>query len=405
MITPQHAKRLPKRMSQLILLGFAVLIGLMTVLVVNSVRALKAQEDRLIEMVETRNRKIQLATDLLNATHNRHNSLTYQVIVEDPFEQDEHFQQYIKWGFEVGKARNALREMPLDSFEGESLARQDRLIEVIVDLHDRISDLARQGRQAEARTLISDTLRPYNLEFTSSVSQLEQYERELNQQAFDATRLAGQRAAALSIGLGVTLLLLSVVIAWITYRLMSRYSQTICEQMHALEKTGVQLKHEATHDPLTGLPNRSLFYHRLMEALAFARLEGIKATVIYVDLDQFKPVNDRHGHAVGDSLLQVVAGRLLSAVRATDTVARLGGDEFAIILLGVGEPERVARIIEELQQAVRVPVQLDDLTLQSECSCGHATYPEDGDGMDTLLHTADLRMYEAKRQRSDTPAA
>ncbi|MFZ5485347.1 MAG: MCP four helix bundle domain-containing protein [Pseudomonadota bacterium] len=222
MITPPHAKRLPKRMSQMILLGFAVLIGLMTVLVVNSVRALRAQEDRLIEMVETRNRKIQLATDLLNATHSRHNSLTYQVFVEDPFEQDEHFQQYIKWGFEVGKARNALREMPLDSFEGESLARQDRLIEVIVDLHDRISDLARQGRQAEARALISGTLRPYNLEFTSSVSQLEQYERELNQRAFEATRQAGQRASALNIGLGVTLLLLSLVIAWITYRLMSR---------------------------------------------------------------------------------------------------------------------------------------------------------------------------------------
>ncbi|MFZ5482778.1 MAG: diguanylate cyclase domain-containing protein [Pseudomonadota bacterium] len=170
--------------------------------------------------------------------------------------------------------------------------------------------------------------------------------------------------------------------------------------MHALEKTGVQLKHEATHDPLTGLPNRTLFYHRLMEALAFAREEGIKATVIYVDLDHFKPVNDQHGHAVGDSLLQVVAGRLLGAVRATDTVARLGGDEFAIILLGVGDPDRVAMILKELQQAVRIPVQLGELTLLPACSCGHATYPEDGDAMDTLLHIADTRMYEAKRRRN-----
>jgi diguanylate cyclase (GGDEF)-like protein len=392
-------QRLPKRMARLILLGFAVLIGLMAVLVVNSVVNMRTQEARVSEIVELRNRKIQLATDLLEATHNRHNSLVYQVIVDDPFEQDEHFQQYIKWGYEVGKARNALRSMPLDETEKQIIARQDGLITFIVDLHERISDLARQGKSEEAREKIAVTLRPFNLDFIDSVGHLERYERDLIQRALDQTRQASKSAITVNLALGMALILLACVIAYFTYRQMNRYSGTICEQMHALEKTGVQLKHEATHDPLTGLPNRSLFYHRLIEALTHAEQEKLKATVLYVDLDDFKPVNDRHGHAVGDSLLQVVAGRLLNSVRATDTVARLGGDEFAVILLGIGEPEQIAAIKHEIEVNVRTPLKLADITLVPACSCGHAVFPDDGSSMDTLLHAADTRMYATKRAR------
>lgn len=393
------SQRLPKRMSQLILLGFVLLIGLMAVLVVNSVLNMRAQEARVSEIVELHNRKIQLATDLLQATHNRHNSLVYQVLVDDPFEQDEHFQQYIKWGYEVGKARNELRAMTLDAFEQEKIAQQDQLITHIVDLHERISDLARQGRIDEAREKIAITLRPFNLDFIDSVGQLQHYENDLIQRALDDTRTASKHAITVNLALGLALILLACAIALVTYRQLNRYARTICEQMRALEKTGVQLKHEATHDPLTGLPNRSLFYHRLVEALMHAQQDKLKATVLYVDLDDFKPVNDLHGHAVGDSLLQSVAGRLLKSVRATDTVARLGGDEFAVILLGVGDEGQITQIKQEIERNMRVPLNLGDITLAPSCSCGHAVYPLDGDGMDTLLNTADTRMYEVKRLR------
>jgi diguanylate cyclase (GGDEF)-like protein len=396
-------QRLTKQMPRLIQAGFLVLIGLMVVLVLNSVVNMRAQGARVSAIVELHNRKIQLATDLLKATYNRHNSLVYQVIVDDPFEQDEHFQQYIKWGYEVGKARNELRAIPLDTFEQEKIDQQDRLIAYIVDLHERISDLARQGRGDQARELIAITLRPFNLDFIDSVGQLEHYERNLIQAALDDARAASRRAILINLILGLALTLLASVIAFLTYRQMRRHATTISEQMHALEATGVQLRHEATHDPLTGLPNRSLFYHRLNEALTHARQETLKTTVIYVDLDNFKQVNDQHGHAVGDSLLQVVAGRLLRSVRATDTVARLGGDEFALILLGAGETAQVDHIRQEIKRNMDNPLQLGEITLQPACSCGYAVFPEDGDTMDTLLHAADTRMYEVKRQRKANP--
>ncbi|TCJ13457.1 diguanylate cyclase [Parasulfuritortus cantonensis] len=399
MAEPRSQQRLPKRLSRLLVVGFAVLIGLMSVLVLNSVLNLRAQEARVAGTVELRNRKIELATDLLMATYSRHNSLVYQTIVGDPFEQDDHFQQFIKWGYEVGKARNALRAMRLDGFETARLADQDALLARIVELHDRISDLARQGRAEQARQLIAVDLRPDNLKFIDSVDQLEHYERDRIQAELDAARSASRRAIFVAVGLGSAIVLLACAIAYLTYRQMGRYADTIDEQMRALEQHSAQLKHEATHDPLTGLANRSLFYHRLTEALTRAGQDQLKATVLYVDLDDFKPVNDRYGHAVGDSLLQVVAGRLLGSVRTTDTVARLGGDEFAVILLGVGEASRISRFEEAIRANLVRPFEIDGAELVPSCSCGHAVYPDDGVGMDTLLHAADERMYAAKRAR------
>lgn len=399
MTANQSSPHVPRRMARLILSGFAILIGLMAVLVANSVLNMRAQAARVAAIVVQHERKIQYASDLLKATHNRHNSLVYQVLVDDPFEQDDHFQQYIKWGYEVGKARNALRAMDLDEFEQAQLDKQDRLVAHIVDLHERISDLARQGRFGEARHLIAGDLRPYNLDFIASVGELETYERTRIERTIEDARTASWHAIAVDLALGLLLILLACLIAYLTYRQTRLHVDTISAQMQALEETGVQLRHEATHDPLTGLANRNLFYSRLAEALTHARQDGLEATVLYIDLDDFKPINDQYGHTVGDDLLKAVAARLLKSVRATDTVARLGGDEFGVILLGVGDAGRITEIDNEIKRKVGEPLQVGDLTLRPSCSCGHAVYPRDGSGMDTLLHAADVRMYAVKRQR------
>lgn len=408
MADPAISQRLPKKMSRLLLAGFAILIGLMAVLTNNAVRHMKDQEDRMRDIVELRNRKIQLATALVEATYNRHNSLVYQVMVDDAFERDEHFQQYIKSGYEVGKARHDLRALGLDAFETENLRMQDLLVKDIIDLHEIISDLASHDRVAEAREMIATTLRPYNLKFIDTVGTLQRHERDQIQRSLDETRQATRRAITVDLTIGVLLMLLAASIAVFTYRQMGKYARTIGEQMDALERTGTQLQHEATHDPLTGLPNRSLFYHRLQEAMTHARQEQLKAVVLYVDLDRFKPVNDQYGHTVGDSLLQIVAGRLLASVRTTDTVARLGGDEFALILLGMGEADQIDKMKHDILENIQKPVPLGDITLYPGCSIGLAVFPEDGDNMDTLLQTADARMYETKRsgkQNGDDIAA
>lgn len=388
----------PSKMPRIILLGFALQLGLMALLMLNSVKHMRQQNLQVTEIVDQRNRKIQLVVDLLEAVHNRHSSLVYQVLVEDPFEQDEHFQQYIKWGYEVGKTRNELREMGLDAFEQSNFAAQDGMIPNIATLHDQISDLARRGEFEEARKLIADSLRPLNIAFTGTIIELERHERELIQKDLMRTQTDSHDAIKLDLYLGGFLILLGCLIALVTYRQLDRYARTICDQVVALEHGSRQLEHQATHDALTELPNRSLFHRRLVEALVHACQEGMQTTVIYVDLNKFKPVNDLHGHDIGDALLKEVARRLLSAVRNTDTVARLGGDEFGIVLLGLGDERQVQQVKAEIHSKMQVPLEIDGIQLFPSCSCGHATYPDDGDILEKLLKVADTRMYEIKRQ-------
>ena len=158
-------------------------------------------------------------------------------------------------------------------------------------------------------------------------------------------------------------------------------------------------RHEALHDPLTGLPNRTLFDDRLDVALRSAGRHDLAVGVVLLDLDGFKEVNDNLGHAAGDRLLCEVAERLRQVLRAGDTIARLGGDEFGICLPGPLDPLEAAQVAERLVASLAEPFHLSDLPVRVAASCGVATAPEHGQSADTLLHRADVAMYRAKRER------
>lgn len=158
-----------------------------------------------------------------------------------------------------------------------------------------------------------------------------------------------------------------------------------------------QIHFMANHDVLTGLPNRGLLEDRLSQAILYAQRYDRWVTVVFIDLDNFKLVNDTLGHNAGDELLKTVASRMVECVRATDTVVRLGGDEFVIVLFD--QPTNVDLISETLQKirtAVAEPVHLGEHRLRTTASIGIANYPKDGTSPDTLLANADAAMYRAK---------
>jgi diguanylate cyclase (GGDEF)-like protein len=165
-----------------------------------------------------------------------------------------------------------------------------------------------------------------------------------------------------------------------------------------------QLTHQAFHDPLTGLANRALFRDRVSHALALAQRQAHPITVLFLDLDDFKRVNDSLGHAEGDRLLIAAAERFLSCARAADTVARLGGDEFAILIEHAAEPDGRGELLERLGTAMGHPFTLSGNQVQVTASIGLATAAM-GDTADDLLRNADVAMYAAKRRgkgRSET---
>jgi len=157
-----------------------------------------------------------------------------------------------------------------------------------------------------------------------------------------------------------------------------------------------QMEYQAYHDALTGLPNRLLFRDRIDVALAHAKRHHTAAAVMFLDLDQFKLVNDSLGHTVGDALLQEVGTRLVLSIRADDTVARMGGDEFTVLLTDVKDPGASAIVAQKLLDAISQPMLIEGHELYVTTSIGIARSPEDGSDAETLLRRADGAMYRAK---------
>lgn len=156
----------------------------------------------------------------------------------------------------------------------------------------------------------------------------------------------------------------------------------------------------ANHDPLTGLPNRSYFQDFLGHALAHAQRGQSQVSLLFIDLDRFKHINDSQGHVVGDQVLRVVADRLRENLRADDFVARLGGDEFAVILTHPPASRAASRVAGKLMQALSESFKLDQRRYAISASIGISVYPDDGLDAHTLLRQADLAMYQAKQRRS-----
>jgi diguanylate cyclase (GGDEF)-like protein len=151
-------------------------------------------------------------------------------------------------------------------------------------------------------------------------------------------------------------------------------------------------------DPLTGLPNRTLLLDRFENAISNAKRHGNRVALLFLDLNDFKQINDRFGHAAGDRALQLVADCLTSLVRETDTVSRHGGDEFLILLAEVAHPADAAIVAEKVNAALGAYSQIDDHDVRLTASIGISVYPEDGVDAKTLIDRADTAMYLAKKQ-------
>jgi len=164
------------------------------------------------------------------------------------------------------------------------------------------------------------------------------------------------------------------------------------------QKENKILQHLVAHDALTDLPNRSLFIDRITQSLQLAKRHGYEISLLFIDLDQFKVVNDTLGHEIGDLLLQDVAQQLGSCIRETDTVARLGGDEFVVLLSHIEHGKDAAKVADDIISKLTADFSIKSHLIHIGCSIGISAYPSDGDTPDILLKNADIAMYQAKRK-------
>jgi diguanylate cyclase (GGDEF)-like protein len=193
----------------------------------------------------------------------------------------------------------------------------------------------------------------------------------------------GRSETIIAFGLGASLLL--ALLSWLF----------VDDRIYAM-RSARQAMQLALYDPLTGLPNRQLMDDLAAKAIVRARRDDGKMAMMFIDLDHFKPVNDTHGHAVGDLLLKEVAQRLRQCVRRSDTVARIGGDEFVVLLPTIREPDSVMAIADKILDALDQPFEIAGYSLSISSSIGIAIYPENGVDVTALLKQADTAMYAAK---------
>ena len=177
---------------------------------------------------------------------------------------------------------------------------------------------------------------------------------------------------------------------------VEKMQDQIKRQLTELQANQTQLEHLAGHDVLTALPNRRLFQDRLDHALARAQRTGEPFALLFIDVDNFKGINDRFGHEAGDAVLKLVALRLASITRKADTVARMGGDEFVILLDKPNSRSQIVMIAEKLLDSLSCPMQLPGQEIQVGFSIGISQYPEDGTTAMALMASAAKAMYETK---------
>jgi len=191
---------------------------------------------------------------------------------------------------------------------------------------------------------------------------------------------------------------------FVLYDDLSNLTSVVRREMRSMEISRKKEEVESSNwrlanfDPLTDLPNRRLFFDRLSHALRRAKRQEAGVALLYLDLDHFKWINDNLGHAAGDKLLKEASQRLKESIRESDTVARIGGDEFAIVLTDVDEEKGAEAVARKILVKMQEPMFLKDNEVYVGVSIGVAMYPEHGDESKTLVHNADLAMYQSKRR-------
>jgi diguanylate cyclase (GGDEF)-like protein len=376
--------------------AFVVLIALICGLTLNGLLQLQTLGSQIRTVVEFHNRKINLITQTQVAAHLRTDSLFRMVLANDPFERDAHFLEFNRAGFLVGSGRNALRQMGLSAAEQRSFDTQTRLVNDIESIQGQVVDLLNAERSADAHRILVQEAIPIQEAFNQQLADMRNFYIQDNLAAQQQAEKTYQNTFLFTLVFGIAAIALALLIAWRTLGNMRLKSIQISEQMVELERSRAALREEATHDPLTGLANRRLFYDRLQQAVRHAHRYGGKVGILYVDLDRFKDINDRHGHHVGDAVLTEVAKRLTASIRDSDSVARLGGDEFVMLLEAVQGRQDCLAAAHKIEQALNADTRFYGLDVEIAASIGQALYPDDGTDEDALIRAADAAMYRIK---------
>jgi len=371
----------PATWRRILLVGFVAQLLLILFVTAFGLQQLRMTADNLSTVVDVHMRKLSLTKTMMTSARERTLCMFRLSMSRDPFERDELFMQFNKFGSEFADARMALLNMPLSQREHALLTLQGRMTGIAKPMQNQIVDTLRSDFNREAEEAVLSRAIPAQNNVLAVLSMLD---NETQQLALDASREAHHAhevARFWMFLLSGIALLLGIFVAAVVMRYTNRVSR--------------ERQHLATHDALTGLPNRMLFTDRLGQSLVRAQRRNTLVGVMFIDLDRFKRVNDTLGHASGDALICEIARRLRLATRTEDIVARLGGDEFGVVI-DAAKIGHILQVVEKIHAIVSKPFRIEGRELFSSCSIGVSVYPNDGSDAGSLLKNADTATSTAK---------
>lgn len=363
--------------------GFGALLLLLIALTWLSISNIRAHHRRLDQVVGNHMAKVALAHVMHAHARARTAGLQRLLLTDDPFAQDEELLRFSDHAAHFIEARSALLGMQLSRQERDLLDLQARLTHKALPLQQKFIALVGDGRYPEANRVLTDQTIPAQDAVIAAVDRFYDFQMAAARKAQLAAAQQVARGETLILTLGSSAVLLGTLIAFLVVRTVRQRS--------------ARDAYLATHDPLTGLPNRALLLDRLQQALKRQQRQGGRLGLLFIDLDRFKDINDTYGHAAGDQVLLAATGRIKSQLRESDTLARLSGDEFVVLLHEPGVRSEVEATAQRVVNCCAEPVKVAGREILFSVSVGVALCPEHGHSEDELLSRGDAAMYCSKQ--------
>lgn len=381
--TPATQRQLSRRAWRLgLIAGFITQILLLLFVTAVGLNTIKANEQRLKSVTQEHMRKLQLSKQMVFLARERTLNLFKVLYADDLFERDKLYLEFTGMANQFVVARSELVKLPLTPLEQKLLAEQRDLTRHAVPIQEQIMAMAMAEQLRSAQALLLTEAIPAQNAVLDVLSRLDEASIASSQAAIQAAEQAHAAARLWMLILGAAALLIGIVVAMVVI-------------IHT-NRAGREREHMATHDALTGLPNRMLLIGRLEQAIARALRHELLVGVMFIDLDRFKLVNDTLGHTAGDELIRAIAERLSQAVRGEDIVARLGGDEFVVVVSDAEQAHQIMHVAEKLIENITRNYQIAGHEVFTTCSIGISVFPNDGSTPQDLLRHADTAMYHAK---------
>ena len=366
-------------------------------------------------VIQKQNRQTTLATKMRDAARERMMELWRISLTEDPFDRNDSYDDFLNHATRYLNAREAFLTTGLSEEELTLYGELNAATSQSSAYHRKIADQFMRDEKVSVDEMLTKTL-PSQRNSLNALNKIIDHQAIENERTFKQATLEVERTVRLMVALTAFTMLIGGILALIIHRNNSRMREQlqqsneellrsnqsletrVQERTRQLQQANSKLQFQAHYDGLTGLANRALLTEQLAVILGNAKREENYVALLFLDLDGFKPVNDKYGHDVGDQMLQKLSQRIITSIRSADLAARIGGDEFIIVLSNIQEALHAETFSEMLIAKLQAPIEIEGRELSIGVSIGVSIYPEHAIESEALIKAADVAMYHAKRE-------